>query len=142
VLLDELELQALDDGTLVYTFDMVPGDGDNPTPKGCFYINRKHETYTSKKYKVPMNYAMFFKDTGEAIHQYHGPVSISTLKAMRAVSDFFGSHGCVRLDEADAKKLFTWAPMGTPVQVGTKDSIPTCPVRPRRKKNKKKAARR
>lgn len=41
-------------------------------PKGSFTIVRKHHPYTSKKYKVPMDYAMFFTKTGEALHQNHG----------------------------------------------------------------------
>lgn len=34
------------------------------------------------------------------------------------MEDFwFGSHGCVRLQEADAKTLYDWAPLGTTVFV-------------------------
>ncbi|HEX9172507.1 MAG TPA: L,D-transpeptidase, partial [Telluria sp.] len=29
----------------------------------------------------------------------------------------FGSHGCVRLDEADAQMLYEWASIGTAVEV-------------------------
>lgn len=137
ILLDEMELDAFEDGKLVFSFDTVPGDKDHPTPKGCFFINRKHEKYTSKKYKVPMNFAMFFTNTGEAIHQYHGVLSVSTLKSLKSASDWFGSHGCARLDESNAKKLFEWAPVGTPVHVGTKDTIPACPAKPKKKKKKK-----
>jgi lipoprotein-anchoring transpeptidase ErfK/SrfK len=36
---------------------------------------------------------------------------------MKGVSDWFGSHGCLRLEEADARTLFRWTPSGTVVQV-------------------------
>ncbi|GAA5013437.1 hypothetical protein GCM10025794_01760 [Massilia kyonggiensis] len=33
------------------------------------------------------------------------------------VTEWFGSHGCVRLCEEDARALFEWAPLGTTVEV-------------------------
>jgi lipoprotein-anchoring transpeptidase ErfK/SrfK len=33
------------------------------------------------------------------------------------VSDWFGSHGCVRLAEDDAKTLYGWATIGTTVTI-------------------------
>ena len=128
VLLDSLKLQAYENDKLIHEFDHIPGDDAHPTPNGCHFINRKHQIYQSKTYKVPMNYAMFFTITGEAIHQYHGGVSIETLKAARSHfgSAVIGSHGCVRLDEENAKKLFEWAPIGTPVIVGKKGEVAAC----------------
>jgi lipoprotein-anchoring transpeptidase ErfK/SrfK len=136
VLLDSLKLQAYENDTLVYEFDHVPGDDDHKTPKGCHFINRKHKTYRSKTYNAQMDYAMFFTTTGEAIHQYHGGISIDMLKGLRSTfgSAVVGSHGCVRLDKENAEKLFNWAPMGTPVFVGTKTDVPTCPVPAPKKK--------
>jgi len=137
VLLDELSLQAHEDGKVVMEFAMVPGDGNHPTPTGCFTIRSKHKVYRSKKYDAQMNYAMFFKDTGEAIHQYHGVIPVWLLKSMRKTSDWIGSHGCARLDEDNAKNLFEWTPVGTLVVVGNKTSLPSCPVTPKPKKKKK-----
>ena len=64
-----------------------------------------------------MNYAMFFTTTGEALHQYHSPAPWWLLKMGRAISDSVGSHGCVRLQESDAKTLFEWAEIETNVEV-------------------------
>lgn len=64
-----------------------------------------------------MNYAMFFTRTGEAIHQYHGPAPWFFLKTGRSITDLVGSHGCVRLQEEDAQKLYKWASVGTRVEV-------------------------
>jgi lipoprotein-anchoring transpeptidase ErfK/SrfK len=107
-------LFAYDGDKLVYQFDCVTGDRDNPTPPGRFQISRKHRLYTSHTYHVPMNYAMFFNQ-GIAIHQAYMVTAISYLKF--AGADFFGSHGCVRLSESHARTLFDWAPMRTSVEV-------------------------
>jgi len=70
----------------------------------------------SKKYNAQMNYAMFLHG-GEAIHQYHG-VSFTLDRFFRTqVSDWFGSHGCVRLTEDDAHALLDWTPLGAVVKV-------------------------
>ena len=108
---------ALDGATVFHTCECVSGDSSHPTPTGRFRINRKNHPYISKKYKVPMNYAMFFTDTGEALHQYHGPAPWWLLRAGRALTSAVGSHGCVRLQEEDAKKLYQWAPLHTLVEV-------------------------
>jgi lipoprotein-anchoring transpeptidase ErfK/SrfK len=60
---------------------------------------------------------MFFSADGKAIHQYHGLVPLSVVRAAKSASDWFGSHGCVRLTEADAKALFEWTPEMTKVVV-------------------------
>ena len=115
--LSKQTVTAFDGATVFHTCDCVSGDATHPTPTGTYEVNRKHHPYTSKKYKVPMNYAMFFTTTGEALHQYHGPVPWWLLKAARAVSNDVGSHGCVRLEESDAKKLYGWALLKTTVEV-------------------------
>jgi lipoprotein-anchoring transpeptidase ErfK/SrfK len=108
-------LLAYDGATKVYEFDCVSGDDDNPTPRGRFSVNRKRHPYTSHKYHVPMNHAMFFTHTGEAIHQGVAVGPLSYLKWAGISS--IGSHGCVRLSEDHATALYTWTPLGTPVHV-------------------------
>ncbi len=113
--LDRQILQAFDNNKLVYEFDCVSGDQDHPTDKGRFQVFRKHRKYTSKTYKVPMDYAMFFTKDGKAIHMSHVVGLSSYLKFFGIES--IGSHGCVRLSEEDAKKLFDWTPMHTSVEI-------------------------
>lgn len=110
-------ISAYDGGSLFHQCECVSGDSDHPTPTGRFKIQRKQHPYTSHKYHVPMNYAMFFKDTGEALHQYHGPAPWWLLRVSREITKLVGSHGCVRLQEADARKLYVWAQVGTPVEI-------------------------
>jgi lipoprotein-anchoring transpeptidase ErfK/SrfK len=115
--LKDQHVTAAEGGTVFHTCECVSGDDSHPTPTGKFKIVRMHHPYTSKKYKVPMNYAMFFTKTGEALHQYHGPAPWWMLRLGRSISNSVGSHGCVRLQEDDAKKLYGWATIGTAVEV-------------------------
>ncbi len=101
----------------VARFECVTGDKDHPTDRGAFKILRKVHPYRSRSYDVQMNYAMFFTTDGKALHQYHGPFPLSTVRKARDVSEWFGSHGCVRLAEDDAKALYQWAAVGTTVIV-------------------------
>ena len=65
-----------------------------------------------------MNYAQFFTGDGKAIHQYHGVAPLEIVRVLKKGSDWFGSHGCVRLTESHAKTLYAWTPpLGTPINV-------------------------
>lgn len=111
-------VDAYDGSERIHHFECVSGDKDHPTDRGKFKIQRKHAIYRSRAYNVQMNYAMFFTADGKALHQYHGAVPLSVVRTFRSkVSEWFGSHGCVRLSESDARTLFEWAPLGTTVEV-------------------------
>ncbi|WP_404979011.1 L,D-transpeptidase [Bosea sp. BE125] len=110
-------LRALDSNKLIFEFDCISGDSAHPTNKGIFHVMWKHKDHVSKSYGVKMHYALFFTQDGKAIHQYHMPGFDMTRILKQKASDWFGSHGCVRLKEPDAKKLFDWAPVRTLVSV-------------------------
>jgi lipoprotein-anchoring transpeptidase ErfK/SrfK len=118
VLLTKQVLYAFQGATRVFTFDCVTGSSEHPTVAGKFHVIRKDRIHRSAKYNAQMNYAMFFSSDGKAIHQYHGIVPLTVVRAAKSgVSDWFGSHGCVRLTEDDAKAIFDWTPVGTPVEI-------------------------
>lgn len=71
-------------------FEVRCGSKKNPTPTGAFTVEWKSRKWHSRQYDAPMPYAMFYHK-GAALHV--GP--------MRG-----NSHGCVRLNEADAKFLY------------------------------------
>jgi lipoprotein-anchoring transpeptidase ErfK/SrfK len=102
------DVTALIGQKVFHKCDCVTGDQNHQTQRGEYIIREKHERYTSRKYGVPMNYAMFFYN-GVALHQYHGPFPWHVLRVIRLLSDLAGSHGCVRLQESDARKLSFWA---------------------------------
>jgi lipoprotein-anchoring transpeptidase ErfK/SrfK len=110
-------VEAFDGAARIHRFECVSGDQAHPTDRGAFRIMRKVHPYTSHAYHVPMNYAMFFTSDGKALHQYHGPGFEIVRSLKKDVTSWFGSHGCVRLQEEDARTLYEWAAVGTTVDV-------------------------
>jgi lipoprotein-anchoring transpeptidase ErfK/SrfK len=119
VYVEEQTLAALENGEPVYTFDIVSGKVDKETSVGAFKIFRKHEKYTSKTYGSEMPYTMFFTQDGKAIHG----TNMATLRSylQTYLTESMGSQGCVGLTDDNAKLLFDWAPVGTPVVVVTQE---------------------
>ena len=90
-------MQVRVDGVTKYRWDVSTGRVGYDTPPGRFQPLRMHKKYFSKKYdNAPMPYAIFFHG-GYAIH------GTGDLKRLGRVA----SHGCVRLDPANAKVLFS-----------------------------------
>jgi lipoprotein-anchoring transpeptidase ErfK/SrfK len=116
---DRQTLAALENGEAVYTFDIVSGKPDKDTISGTFKIFRKEEKYTSKTYGSEMPYTMFFTEDGKAIHG----TNMATLRSYlhTYLTKSVGSQGCVGLTDDNAKLLFDWAPVGTPVVVVTEE---------------------
>ena len=82
------------------------GRDSNPTPTGIFAVLGKKTMHRSKKYEnAPMPFAQFIDQYGVALHAGHNPGRPA-------------SHGCVRLPESFAKKLFAVTDVGTPVYIG------------------------
>ena len=108
-------LYAVDDYKIVYEFDVITGRPGKETTAGKFAVFKKIEDYTSKKYKAPMPYTMFFSKDGKAVHGTKWATLRSYLHAY--LTESVGSMGCVGLTEDDARTLFGWTPVGTPVVI-------------------------
>jgi lipoprotein-anchoring transpeptidase ErfK/SrfK len=115
VFIDQQSLIAFENGEEIYNFDIVTGRDGKETTAGTYNIFRKHEKYTSKTYGSEMPYTMFFTADGKAIHGTQMATLRSYLHAY--LTEGVGSQGCVGLTDDNAKALFDWAPMGTPVVV-------------------------
>ena len=115
VYIERQVLVAVENGKEVYSFDIVTGREGKETGPGRYQIFRKHEKYTSKTYGSEMPYTMFFTKDGKAIHG----TQMATLRSYlhSYLTESVGSQGCVGLTDDNAKALFDWAPMGTPVVV-------------------------
>jgi L,D-transpeptidase catalytic domain/Sporulation and spore germination/Putative peptidoglycan binding domain len=74
------------------------------TPSGSFRVYRKEIMSWSVPFKVWMPYAAYFVG-GIATHQYSH------------VPEYPASHGCVRLPEGDAARVYQFVEVGTPVHV-------------------------
>ena len=108
-------LIAFENGSEVYKFDVVTGKDGKETTAGRYSIFRKEKKYTSKTYGSEMPYTMFFSADGKAIHGTQMSALRSYLHAY--LTESVGSQGCVGLTDDDAKALFEWEPLGTPVVV-------------------------
>jgi lipoprotein-anchoring transpeptidase ErfK/SrfK len=86
-----------------------------PTPKGNYKIENKHPKAWSP-YGLWMPYWMAVVPSGKfGLHEL--PIWPS---GYREGEDHLGqavSHGCVRMGEGDAKFLYEWADIGTPVYI-------------------------
>lgn len=108
-------LTAWRDGKIAYRFVISTGRKGYETPKGHYRILEKYENRWSYKWSVWMPYAMRWFE-GYFIHQLpHKDGSSSNIGASKLGTP--DSHGCVRVDVGDAKRLYKWTKIGTPVWV-------------------------
>ena len=85
---------------------------NNSTPKGTFNVDDKKERAWSS-YGLWMPYWLSFKSGVYGIHEL--PEWPSGKKEGEDHLGTPASHGCVRLGESDAKKVYNWTEIGTPV---------------------------
>jgi lipoprotein-anchoring transpeptidase ErfK/SrfK len=80
------------------------GAAATPTPPGSYAVTRKEVRSWSVPFQVWLPYASYFVG-GIAFHEYP------------EVPAFPASHGCVRVPSFDARWLFDFLSVGTPVRV-------------------------
>ena len=108
----DLSLQkayALQDGDIVFQGRISSGKKGRETPNGEYAIMQKKRTHRSNLWPKPnggakMPYMMRLTNTGIAMHLGYVP--------NRAAS-----HGCIRLENGFAQKMFKWIKVGTRVYV-------------------------
>ena len=84
-------------------FRVCTGKASTPTPKGHFHVMEKHLEHHSNLYNnASMPFFMRLTADGVGLHQGN-------------VRSWPASHGCVRLNHADARFLFERCEIGTPV---------------------------
>lgn len=104
VFLNEQYFGAYENGTLLFWGPISSGTKSHPTWPGEFVVNYKQRHKRSIKYNnAPMPYSI----------NYDGPYFIH----QQSLPGHPASHGCVRLLEADAKRLFSWVRNGDAVTV-------------------------
>lgn len=93
---------AYEKGSLLFWGPVSSGKRSKRTPSGKFYVNYKQRFKRSIKYDdAPMPFSINFHK-GYFLHQ-------------QSLPGYPASHGCVRLLEVDAKRLFSWVRLGDPV---------------------------
>jgi lipoprotein-anchoring transpeptidase ErfK/SrfK len=92
--------------TLVAVATISSGRPPKVTPTGIFSVLEKKPMHRSKKYEnAPMPFMQRIDDYGVALHAGHNPGEPA-------------SHGCIRLPNKFAAKLYQVTDVGTPVLIG------------------------
>ena len=103
-------LSAYEGNTMFHECPCITGSEGHETTIGTHTIFKKAHPYRSKAYDAQMDYAMFFTSDGQALHKFHGPFDLVRASRKLLGPKYVGSHGCVRLRETDAQKLYDWVP--------------------------------
>ena len=104
VLVDRQVLLAIQDNQVVRTIAVSTGKPSTPTILGSFNVYAKYPKWWSVPFRDWLLWALPFSG-GFAVHQYP---DVPTEAA---------SHGCVRVTQYDAKWVYDFASVGTPVHV-------------------------
>lgn len=118
--LSEQKLKLIENGRVISVRTISTGKWLTPTPTGEYKTRNKIVTAYSKPYGLYMEYWMAFTADGS-----YGLHSLPYWKLGNGGRLYEGanhlgtpvSHGCIRQSLADAKSLYDWAPVGTPVTI-------------------------
>lgn len=107
--LSEQKAYAIEDGYVLFEGRISSGKPGRETPEGEFTIIQKKRYHKSNLWPQPnggaiMPYMMRLTNSGIAMHLGYVPNRPD-------------SHGCIRLKEGFAQKMFAWAKVGIPVYV-------------------------
>jgi hypothetical protein len=103
VLLDRQLVLAIQDNQVVRTLHVSSGKPSTPTPAGSYSVYAQFDKWWSVPFREWLLWASPFVG-GIAFHQFP------------EVPYYAASHGCVRVPEANARWLFEFLSVGTPVQ--------------------------
>lgn len=107
--LGKQEAYAYEDGVLQFSGWVSTGRPGRRTPTGHYRVLAKEIRHVSSKYPEPnggarMDYMLRLTDYGIAMHLGYVP-------------NYPASHGCIRMENGFAQKMFHWASVGTAVTV-------------------------
>ena len=104
------------DGKSAGSYLISSGKRSMATPKGTFKVYNKARRAWSEEYGLYMPYWMAFTPSGShGIHEL--PEWPNGYKEGASHLGTPVSHGCVRLGVGAAKRVYEWAPIGTPVGI-------------------------
>ncbi len=107
--LSKQEAYAYEDGKLQFSGWISTGRPGRRTPTGHFRVLEKDIDHVSSRYPEPnggaeMHYMLRITGYGIAMHLGYVP-------------NYPASHGCIRLENGFAQKMYYWANIGTPVVI-------------------------
>jgi len=108
--LSEQRAYAMEDGSVIFDGRISSGVIGRDTPTGEYRILQKKRYHRSNLWPKPnggakMNYMLRLTNSGIAMHLGHVPKKGPA------------SHGCIRLKNGFAQRMFSWARVGIPVYV-------------------------
>jgi len=100
---------ALENGRVVFSGNISTGTPGRATPTGHFRVLEKDINHVSSSWPKPnggakMHYMLRVTRYGIAMHLAYVP-------------SYPASHGCIRLENGFAQKMYYWARVGTPIRV-------------------------
>jgi L,D-transpeptidase catalytic domain len=109
--IERQRLKVYDTNGLFAEAPVSTGTKSHPTPMGVFSIIQKNRHHVSNLYNASMPYMQRITWSGVAMHT--GPLP-----------GYAASHGCIRLPNEFAARLWTWTRMGTRVIVAPGEVSP------------------
>ncbi len=92
---------AYEKGQKLFSFPIMSGDDETPTPPGAYVVRVKDANYYSRHYKQPMPYSIFFDFKAKrAIHEGEVPDPKEMSK--------WATHGCIHVEPPYINRLFDW----------------------------------
>ena len=108
--LSEQRAYAIEDGEILFDGPISSGVRGRETPEGEYRILQKKRYHRSNLWPKPnggakMNYMLRLSNSGIAMHLGYVPKSGPA------------SHGCIRMKNGFAQRMYAWARVGVPVYV-------------------------
>ena len=108
--LSEQRAYAIEDGMILFDGPISSGVRGRETPEGEYRILQKKKYHKSNLWPKPnggakMNYMLRLSNSGIAMHLGHVPKNGPA------------SHGCIRMKNGFAQRMYEWARVGVPVYV-------------------------
>jgi len=107
--LSKQEAFAYEDGRLLFSGWISTGKPGHRTPTGHYRVLEKDIDHISSRYPEPhggaeMHYMLRVTGYGVAMHLGYVP-------------NYPASHGCIRMENGFAQKMYNWATVGTPIVI-------------------------
>jgi lipoprotein-anchoring transpeptidase ErfK/SrfK len=112
-------MEMYEQGTVVQTYPVSAGAPETPTPQGHFKIFEKLPVQDMRGYNA--NGTKYFQPHVRWVSYFSGSNAIhgNYWRPLSWFGDRNSSHGCVSIPDDQAKLIYDWAPIGTPVVVHT-----------------------
>jgi hypothetical protein len=129
--LSEQKAYAMENDKVVFQGEISSGKKGRETPNGRFKIMEKKKKHVSNLWPknkngtrggAKMPFMMRLTNTGYSMHLGYTP-------------KYAASHGCIRLKNGFAQKMYRWASVGTPVKIKGKAPARKKVTRTKRKKS-------